>query len=70
MNIAEKAVTGLTDMPETSPSSRGRRRASAIAHDIDIAMSPITLYADALLEHEPLSERARHYLSEHPPRGR
>ena len=36
--------------------------ASAIAHDIDVAMAPITLYAEALLEHETLSERARHYL--------
>ena len=36
--------------------------ASAIAHDIDVAMAPITLYTETMLEHEALSERARHYL--------
>jgi signal transduction histidine kinase/ActR/RegA family two-component response regulator/PAS domain-containing protein len=38
--------------------------ASGIAHDINNAISPITLYADAMLEREPsLSERARSYLT-------
>ncbi|MEO8016593.1 MAG: response regulator [Pseudomonadota bacterium] len=37
--------------------------ANAIAHDIDIAIAPIAQYTDALLAQEPLSERARHYLS-------
>jgi PAS domain S-box-containing protein len=37
--------------------------ASGIAHDINNAISPITLYADALLEKETnLSSRARNYL--------
>jgi CheY-like chemotaxis protein len=37
--------------------------ASGIAHDINNAISPITLYAEALLETEPgLSERGRGYL--------
>jgi len=37
--------------------------ASGIAHDINNAISPITLYADALLSHEPgLSARARKQL--------
>jgi len=37
--------------------------ASGIAHDINNAISPITLYADTLLESEPsLSERGRAYL--------
>lgn len=37
--------------------------ASGIAHDINNAISPITLYADALLENEPgLSERVRQSL--------
>ena len=37
--------------------------ASGIAHDINNAISPITLYTDALLEREPgLSERGRGYL--------
>ena len=37
--------------------------ASGIAHDINNAISPVTLYTEALLEHEPnLSERARSQL--------
>jgi signal transduction histidine kinase len=37
--------------------------ASGIAHDISNAISPVTLYAASLLEHEPdLSVRARDYL--------
>lgn len=37
--------------------------ASGIAHDINNAISPVTLYIDALLEREPdLSERAKEYL--------
>src|SRR5690606_14957837 len=38
--------------------------ASGIAHDINNAISPVSLYTEALLEHEPdLSPRARDYLS-------
>jgi signal transduction histidine kinase/ActR/RegA family two-component response regulator/uncharacterized membrane protein affecting hemolysin expression len=38
--------------------------ASGIAHDINNAISPVSLYTDLLLEREPtLSERARGYLS-------
>ena len=38
--------------------------ASGIAHDINNAISPVTLYTESLLEHEPnLSERARGYLT-------
>ncbi len=38
--------------------------ASGIAHDINNAISPISLYTESLLEREPnLSERARNYLS-------
>ena len=38
--------------------------ASGIAHDINNAISPVTLYAEALRETEPgLSERARDYLA-------
>jgi signal transduction histidine kinase/CheY-like chemotaxis protein len=37
--------------------------ASGIAHDINNAISPVTVYTESLLEHEPnLSERARGYL--------
>jgi PAS domain S-box-containing protein len=37
--------------------------ASGVAHDINNAISPITLYTESLLEREPgLSERAREYL--------
>jgi signal transduction histidine kinase/ActR/RegA family two-component response regulator len=38
--------------------------ASGIAHDINNAISPVTLYTESLLEREPnLSERARNYLT-------
>ncbi len=38
--------------------------ASGIAHDINNAISPISLYTESLLEREPnLSERARSYLT-------
>lgn len=38
--------------------------ASGVAHDINNAISPVTLYTESLLEREPnLSERARNYLS-------
>jgi len=37
--------------------------ASGIAHDINNALSPVSLYTGSLLEHEPgLSQRAREYL--------
>ena len=37
--------------------------ASGVAHDINNAISPVTLYTESLLEREPnLSERAREYL--------
>jgi signal transduction histidine kinase len=38
--------------------------ASGIAHDINNAISPVALYTESLLEHEPgLSDRARKYLT-------
>ena len=38
--------------------------ASGIAHDINNAISPVSLYTESLLENEPnLSERARNYLT-------
>ena len=41
--------------------------ASGIAHDINNAISPISLYTDSLLEREPnLSERARGSPHDHP----
>lgn len=61
MNITEKA-TAVPDRHTELPHSP-RQSASAIAHDIDVAVAPISLYTNALLEHEPLSERARHYLN-------
>jgi CheY-like chemotaxis protein len=69
MSIAEKGTPAPNIVPETGESLMGADRghalghaAHAIAHDIDVAMAPITLYTEALLEHEPISERARHYL--------
>jgi CheY-like chemotaxis protein len=58
-------MTTAENRETPSPPEPGReisQTASAIAHDIDVALAPIALYADALLEHEPLGERARHYL--------
>jgi signal transduction histidine kinase len=37
--------------------------ASGIAHDINNAISPISLYTEAMLEREPLSDRSRGYLT-------
>ena len=36
---------------------------SIIANEIDIALSPIALYADALLEREELDKRSRQYVT-------
>jgi CheY-like chemotaxis protein len=58
MTTAENRETPSPPEPRREIS----QAASAIAHDIDVALAPIALYADALLEHEPLGERARHYL--------
>jgi CheY-like chemotaxis protein len=62
MSIAEKYVDqGDSHTPPELARDPGHA-ASTIAHDIDIALAPIALYTDALLEHEALGERARHYL--------
>jgi len=69
MSITDKAATPdrLAETSDTMVNAERLRTAglsaNAIAHDIDVAMAPISLYTNALLEHEPLSERARHYLS-------
>jgi CheY-like chemotaxis protein len=70
MNIAKKDTSKPTMLDESSETLLEAERlhalgqaASAIAHDIDVAMAPITLYTEAMLEHETLSDRARHYLS-------
>lgn len=60
MNIAENNVVS-TDAPRET--SNMGAAANVIAHDIDVALAPITLYTDALLERETLSDRARHYLT-------
>ena len=68
MIITDKVITepGRTETSETLLDTQRLRSVSqsarAIAHHIDVALAPISLYAQALLEHEPLSERARHYL--------
>jgi len=63
MNSAERN-TPATEILEqvTNPHPQGET-ASTIANDIDIAMSPISLYADALLEREQLDARARQYVT-------
>jgi CheY-like chemotaxis protein len=70
MSIAENVVSESDVLAESSETLLETERlravgqaASAIAHDIDLAVSPISLYTNALLEHETgLSDRARHYL--------
>jgi CheY-like chemotaxis protein len=61
MSTTEKIVAETllsTEQPRGAAQS-----ASAIAHDIDVALAPISLYTSALLDNETLSERARHYLT-------
>src|SRR6187402_3816652 len=70
MSITEKVIGAPDRAAETSetllnaePLRSVGQSASTIAHDIDVAVAPISLFANALLEHESLSERARHYLA-------
>jgi PleD family two-component response regulator len=70
MSMVEKVLTASDLLTETSESLLEAERlravghaASGIAHDIELAIAPISLYTNALLEHETLSERARHYLN-------
>lgn len=62
MNTAEKNDPA-TDMHQPPVSSQRPGEASLIANEIDIALSPISLYADALLEREELDKRARQYVA-------
>jgi len=69
MNIAEnnRPAPNVLDSSSDTLSQTERLRAmhqtaSAIAHEIDIAMAPIARHTDTLLEGESLSERARHDL--------
>lgn len=61
MNTAENTATP-TDLLE-SPDARRQGDASRIANEIDIALSPITLCTDALLELEELDKSARQYVT-------
>jgi CheY-like chemotaxis protein len=61
MNTAENNAKP-TDMLE-QPGARRQGDASVIANEIDIALSPISLYADALLESQELDKRARQYIA-------
>jgi PAS domain S-box-containing protein len=63
----EKAYQDLRQSQQTMLQQERLRAlgqmASGVAHDINNAISPIALYTESLLEHEPgLSERARTYL--------
>jgi len=53
MNTAEK----------NTPAPDRQADASIIANEIDIALSPISLYADALLERQELDKTARQYVT-------
>jgi CheY-like chemotaxis protein len=61
MNIAEKnaPATEMVNQPDTGRNAD----VSVIANDIDVALSPITLYADALLQREELDKRTRQYVT-------
>ena len=61
MNTMEKnPATDTSQQPASSPRAS---EASLIANEIDIALSPISHYADALLEREELDKRARQYVA-------
>jgi CheY-like chemotaxis protein len=61
MNMVEKnaPVADILNQPDTQRPGD----ASIIANEIDVALSPISLYADALLEREELDKRARQYVT-------
>ncbi len=63
MNTAENndPATDILDRPAQPAACRAN--ASIIANEIDIALSPIALYADALLEREELDKRSRQYVT-------
>jgi CheY-like chemotaxis protein len=62
MNIAE-SNDPATDILNQPVNSRREGDASIIANEIDIALSPIALYANALLEREELDKRSRQYVT-------
>ena len=76
MSITEKVVAPerLAETGETLLNAERLRTAgqsaSAIAHDIDVAIAPISLYANALLEHEPLERACATLPGQYPARGR
>ena len=61
MNTAENKAPA-TDVLDLSDERR-QGDASTIANEIDIALSPISLYADALLEREELDKHCRQYVT-------
>jgi CheY-like chemotaxis protein len=61
MNMVEKNVPAADILNQSDAQRQGD--ASIIANEIDIALSPISLYADALLEREELDKRARQYVT-------
>jgi CheY-like chemotaxis protein len=63
MNTAESKTTAQDILERGSQPHAHGETVSAIANEIDIAMSPISLYADALLEREQLDARARQYVA-------
>jgi len=62
MNTAE-SNDPATDILSQPVNPRREGDASIIANEIEIALSPISLYADALLEREELDKRARQYVT-------
>ena len=63
MNTAERNTPATDILESVAHPQHLRESADAIANDIDIAMSPISLYADALLEREQLDTRTRQYVT-------
>lgn len=61
MNTMEK--NPATDTHQQPASSQRASEASLIANEIDVALSPISHYADALLERAELDKRARQYVA-------
>jgi CheY-like chemotaxis protein len=63
MNTAGNKTSATDILERANHPQHPGETASTIANEIDIAMSPITLYADALLDREQLNTRARQYVT-------
>jgi len=61
MNTAERNAPAADSLEQPGTGHQGD--VSVIANEIDIALSPISHYAEALLQHEELDKTARQYVT-------